>query len=83
MKRYEIQVTGQLGSRRVRRLGCEGVLVIDGSASVLAFEAVDQAALYGLLARLRDLGLELVAVRRSSPDDRAAPSQAHSSTGGA
>jgi hypothetical protein len=28
----------------------------------------DQAALHGLLAKVRDLGLELLAVRRTDPD---------------
>jgi hypothetical protein len=30
--------------------------------------AGDQAALHGLLVKIRDLGLELLAVRRTDPD---------------
>ena len=37
---------------------CEG----DGEETILRGEAQDQAALYGLIAKLRDLGLTLVSV---------------------
>ena len=64
MNRYEIRVAGHLDQRRVRALGCEELRSLPGGTSVLIFRAVDQAALYGLLARLRDAGLELVAAER-------------------
>jgi hypothetical protein len=35
--------------------------------TTLSGEVVDQAALYGLIARLRDLGLPLVSVKCDSP----------------
>lgn len=37
------------------------------TGSLLSFEARDQAALYGLLARLRDMGIELLDVHRVEP----------------
>src|SRR5262245_28864256 len=40
----------------------------DGT-TMLAGSLVDQAALYGLLSRLRDLGATLLAVERLAPDD--------------
>jgi hypothetical protein len=64
MERYEIQIVGHIEPRRARSLGCEGVRPLATGRSVLTYEATDQAALYGLLARLRDLGIELVALRR-------------------
>ena len=64
MDRYEIRVAGHLDQRRVRALGCEELRLLPGVTSVLAFRASDQAALYGLLTRLRDSGLELVAAER-------------------
>ena len=64
MKRYEIRVAGHLGQRRADALGLEGRRLLPGGDSLLAFAAVDQAALYGLLARLRDAGVELEAVER-------------------
>ncbi|HEX8939805.1 MAG TPA: hypothetical protein VF763_06540 [Candidatus Limnocylindrales bacterium] len=64
MERYEIRVAGRIGERRAHALACEVRLLPDGD-SLLTFPAVDQAALYGLLARLRDAGLVLVSVERA------------------
>ncbi len=64
MEHYEIEVVGHLDRRRARALGCELRRLLPGGRSVLRFAAPDQAALYGLLARLRDAGLELVAAGR-------------------
>ena len=41
----------------------------DGTTT-LSGAVVDQAALYGLLARLRDLGASLLSVERLEPDSR-------------
>ncbi len=64
MDRYEIRVAGHLDQRRAHSLGCEELRLLPGGDSLLAFVAVDQAAVYGLLTRLRDAGLELVAAER-------------------
>jgi hypothetical protein len=64
MERYEIEVVGHLDQRRARAMGCEQLRLLPSGGSVLTFVAVDQAALYGLLGRLRDAGLELVAAGR-------------------
>ena len=64
MERYEIRVAGHLDQRRARFLGCEELRLLPGGESRLIFTAVDQAALYGLLTRLRDAGLELVTADR-------------------
>ena len=66
MDRYEIRVAGHLDPRRARFLGCEELRLLPGGDSLLIFAAVDQAALYGLLTRLRDAGLELIAAERIS-----------------
>jgi hypothetical protein len=75
---YEIQVVGHLDQRRARALGCDQLRLLPGGRSVLVFAAIDQAALYGLLGRLRDADLELVAARRipKQVDDPTAPTQA-------
>ena len=65
MERYEIRVAGHVGSRLAAALGCR-LDEPQASVSVLVFDAIDQAALYGLISRLRDLGLELVAVDRTA-----------------
>jgi hypothetical protein len=36
--------------------------------TTIAGPVADQAALHGLLAKVRDLGLELLSVRRTDPD---------------
>jgi hypothetical protein len=62
MDRYEIRVAGHLDRRRASSLGCEQLRLLPGDDSMLVFAAVDQAALYGLLTRLRDIGLRLIAL---------------------
>jgi hypothetical protein len=64
MDRYEIRVAGHLGRRRAHSLGCEELWLLADGDSLLVFAAVDQAAVYGLLARMRDAGLEFVAAER-------------------
>jgi hypothetical protein len=62
MNRYEITVIGRLEARRARGLGADGFRSLDGGRTVLLFASLDRAATYGLLARLRDAGLELVSL---------------------
>ena len=64
MNRYEIRVAGHLDQRRATSLGCEELRLLPGGDSLLIYAAVDQAALYGLLTRLRDAGLGLIAAQR-------------------
>jgi len=65
MDRYEIRVAGHLDQRHTRFLGSDELRLLPGGDSLLLFAAVDQAALYGVLARLRDAGLGLIAVERT------------------
>jgi hypothetical protein len=59
---YEIRVRGQLDGRWSAWF--DGLAVTDGAdgEAVLTGPVADQAALHGLLAKVRDLGLPLVAV---------------------
>ena len=62
---YEIRVEGHLDDGWSERFG--GMTIVrqrDGN-TLLVGEVVDQAALYGLFAKIRDLGLPLVGVSRS------------------
>jgi hypothetical protein len=68
MNRYEIRVVGHLDARRAHALGAEDCRRLPDGDSILVATAVDQAATYGLLSRLRDAGLELVSVVRIRPD---------------
>ncbi len=65
---YEITMQGLLDERW--RSWFDGMTLTTGSGgtTLLRGQVVDQAALHGLLARLRDLGLPLVSVTRI-PDD--------------
>ncbi|MDQ3858594.1 MAG: hypothetical protein M3327_09145 [Actinomycetota bacterium] len=60
-KRYRIVVRGRLSDRFASAF--EGMtLEAEAGETVLSAEIQDQSALYGLLNRLRDFGLELVSV---------------------
>ncbi len=77
MDTYEIRVAGHLSERRAQALGCDGLRLLPGGESLLRFAATDQAALYGLLTRLRDAGLELLAAERvSAPSATDTPEEA-------
>ena len=65
--RYQIRVRGGLG--RTIRAAFPGLRAQpQGQDTVLTGTLADQAALYGALAQLEALGLELLEVRRESPD---------------
>jgi hypothetical protein len=59
--RIRIMVRGRL-SQRLARAFPGMALVPDTSATEVAGEVADQAQLYGLLTRIRDLGLDLQSV---------------------
>lgn len=64
--RYEIRVQGRLDERWADWV--EGLAFthdIDGTTT-LAGPVVDQSALHGVLNRMRDLGVAIVSVRRTS-----------------
>ena len=64
--RYEIRVRGRLGETI-----CSAFPDLrarpDGDDTVLVGVLADQAALYGVLAEIEALGLELIEVRRITP----------------
>lgn len=62
-ERYEIVVGRRLGARSAAAF--DGFELIDapGDGTLLRSSALDQAALHGVLGRIRDLGIPLVSVR--------------------
>ncbi len=67
---YEIRVKGHLDERDADWLeGLSMTLHSDGE-TILQGPVADQAALYGLLLRLRDLGITLLSVRDAGPKTR-------------
>ena len=70
--RYEIRLRGRLDPRWSTRL--DGMtLSTRGGLTVLVGPVADQAALHGLLHRLRDIGLPLVSVRQLESDTEPLP----------
>jgi len=64
---YEIRVQGHLGPEWSAWFGGLTITNQPGGEAVLDGPVVDQAALHGLLAKIRDLGLPLLSLRRVAP----------------
>jgi hypothetical protein len=61
---YEIRVEGQLGDSWSPWLGGMAICRHESGQTVLTGPLPDQPALHGVLAKIRDLGLPLVEVKR-------------------
>lgn len=61
--RYEIRVEGVLDSRWAAWFG-NLQIENDGRQTIMSGSVTDQATLHGVLAKIRDLGLTLISVRR-------------------
>ena len=62
MSVYEIRVKGHLGGRWSERFDGLQITNLENGEALLSGEVMDQAELHGVLAKVRDLGLPLVAV---------------------
>ncbi len=63
---YEIQVKGRLGPEWSAWFDGFTITPQPGDETLLVGPIVDQPALYGLLVKIRDLGLTLIRVERRS-----------------
>jgi hypothetical protein len=63
-ERYEIRLTGHLDAHWTDWFDGLAVTQGDDGSTVISGQVVDQAALHGLLQRIRDLGMPLVSVRQ-------------------
>ena len=62
MQRVEIHIEGRLDPLWIDWLDGFSISYAGENETVLAGQVTDQAALYGLIAKLRDLGVKLLSV---------------------
>jgi hypothetical protein len=67
---YEIRVKGHLDAHWTAWFAGLEITNLENGETVLSGEIVDQAALHGMLAKVRDLGLPLIAVACVGPDQQ-------------
>ena len=65
---YEIRLRGHLRRGWADWFGDVAITLQDNGETLLSCPVVDQAALYGLLRKVRDLGLPLISVTRTQTD---------------
>ena len=66
--RYRIRVKGHLGPQWSEWFDQMTVILEADGTTTLSGPIVDQAALHGLLVKVRDLGLELISASQDDPD---------------
>ena len=66
--RYEIRLKGRLDPRWAAWFDGLGLTHESGGTTIISGLVADQAALHGLLQRVRDIGLPLISVTRIEPD---------------
>ena len=71
--RYEIRLRGRLDSRWAAWFDGMALTTADDGTTVLAGPVTDQAALHGLLQKVRDLGLPLLSVTPFDPEQPHTP----------
>jgi hypothetical protein len=62
--KYHVRVQGELGPEWADWFGAIAVSKEDAGDTLLSCDVPDQAALHGLLRKLRDLGLPLISITR-------------------
>ncbi len=69
-QKYEITIRGHLASRWAAVFeGMQVICLEDGNTRITG-ELPDQSALYGLLMRLRDLGMTLISVNPDKENEK-------------
>lgn len=70
---YQIRIKGHLGREWTDWFGGLAITLEDDGDTLLTGPVVDQAALHGLLRKVRDLGVPLLSVSRVEPGQAEAP----------
>lgn len=65
---YQIRIEGHLGSQWTDWFEGLTITLEDNGVTLLTGPVIDQAALHGLLRKVRDLGMPLLSVNRVEPD---------------
>jgi hypothetical protein len=65
---YQIRLEGQLGAQWTDWFGGLTITLEEEGHTLMTGPVLDQAALHGLLKKVRDLGMPLVSVNRVEPD---------------
>jgi hypothetical protein len=79
---YRISVCGHLDDRWADWFGGLDIRRQDDGTTLLVGPLVDQAALHGVLACIRDLALPLLAVDRVTQSDESVPEEGRGDAGG-
>lgn len=66
---YQIRVKGVLDARWSDWFDGLALTPLDGGETLLAGPVVDQSALFGLLNKIRDMGLPLLSLRQVEGDE--------------
>jgi hypothetical protein len=64
---YQIRIKGHLGSQWSEWFEGQTITLEDNGETLITGPVIDQAALYGLLKKVRDLGMSLVSVNPVRP----------------
>jgi hypothetical protein len=64
---YQIRVKGHLDSHWTNWFEGMSIIPEDNGNTLLTGQVIDQAALYGLLKKVRDLGLPLISIYPEEP----------------
>ena len=64
---YQIRIEGHLGPKWTAWFGDASITLEDNGETLLTGPVVDQAALHGLLRKIRDLGMPLISAIRVKP----------------
>ena len=70
---YQIRIKGHLGRQWTNWFGGLTITLENNGETLLTGPVVDQAALHGLLRKVRDLGVPLLSVSRVEPGQAEAP----------
>ena len=71
--RYEIRLQGHLHSRWAAWFDGLSLTNESDGTTIISGRVADQAALHGLLQKVRDIGVTLVSVTQADPDQPAYP----------